>query len=95
MRTSRQAKRSCWRRFCDTIGRPTPVGEVRRMIKRMSGVRREWDYPVLTRGKDVAVTEEKAEMMAKAFVQVYSLANLSEEGKRGASWSAGEEGGWK
>jgi hypothetical protein len=31
-----------------------------KMIKRMSGVRREWDYPVLTSGKDVSVTDEKA-----------------------------------
>ncbi|KAK6328902.1 hypothetical protein J4Q44_G00008800 [Coregonus suidteri] len=70
-------------RFCDTIGRETPVGEVWGVIKRMSGVRREWDYPVLTSGEDVAVTdEEKAEMMAKAFVQVHSSANLS-EGQRG------------
>ena len=81
-RTICQAKRSRWRRFCDTIGRATPVGEVWGMIKRMSGVRREWDYPVLTSGKDVAVTDEKAEIMAKAFVQVHSLANLSEEGQR-------------
>ena len=50
-------------------------------MKRMSGVRREWDYPVLTSGKDVAVTDEKAEIMAKAVVQVHSLANLSEEGR--------------
>jgi hypothetical protein len=49
----------------------------------MSGVRREWDYPVLTSGKDVAVTdEEKAEMMAKALVQVHCSANWSEEGQR-------------
>jgi hypothetical protein len=56
-------------------------------------LRGKWNYPVLTSGKDVAVTDEKAEMMAKAFVEVHSSANLSEEGERenerGASWSAG------
>jgi hypothetical protein len=35
------------------------VGEVWEMIKRMSGVRMEWDYPVLTSGKDVAVTDRR------------------------------------
>ena len=53
------------------------------MIKRMSGVTRWWDYPLLTSGDDMAVTdEEKAEIIAKAFVQMHSLANLSEEGGR-------------
>jgi hypothetical protein len=53
------------------------------MIKRMSGVRGEWYYPVLTSGKDVAVTDEdKAEMMAEAMLQVHSSANLSQEGQR-------------
>jgi hypothetical protein len=70
------------------------------MMKRMSGVRREWDYPVLTSGEDMAVTdEEKAEMMAKAFVKVPSLATFSEDGERenerGAPWSAGKEEGCK
>ena len=74
-RTIRQAKRSCWCQFCDTIGSVTPVGVVWVMIKRMSGVRREWDYPVLTSGKDVAVTDEKAAM--------HSSAHLSEEEQKG------------
>ena len=56
------------------------MGGVWEIIKRMSGVRREWDYTVLTSGKDVAVTaEEKAEMMAKVFVSVHSSVHLSEE----------------
>ena len=38
----------------------------------MSGVRREWDYLVLTSREDMSVIdEEKAEVMAKAFVQVH------------------------
>jgi Cu/Ag efflux pump CusA len=49
----------------------------------LRGVRREWDYPVLMSGEDLAVTDEKAEMMAEVFVQVHSLANLSEERQTG------------
>ena len=49
------AKRECWRRFCGNIGRTTPVGEVWWMIKRMSGVRRDLDLPVLKSGEIVAV----------------------------------------
>ncbi len=36
--------------FCDEIGKNTPVEEVWNMIKKMSGVRREYDYPVLNIG---------------------------------------------
>jgi hypothetical protein len=86
--------------LASVLGRATPVGKLWWMMKRMSGVRREWDYPVLTSGEDMAVTdEEKAEMMAKAFVKVPSLATFSEDGERenerGAPWSAGKEEGCK
>lgn len=54
------------------------------MIKSMRGIRREWNYPVLKMGEEVAVSdEEKVEMLAKAFIQIHSSNNLSEEGKRG------------
>ncbi|KAJ8007976.1 hypothetical protein DPEC_G00099930 [Dallia pectoralis] len=67
-----------------SLGRVTPVGEVWGMIKRISGVRREWDYPVLVSGEVQAVTDgEKAEMLAQAFVRVHSSENLSMEGRRG------------
>lgn len=50
----------------------------------MSGLRREWEHPVLRNGEDMAVrNEEEAEMLVWAFVQVHSSNNLMEEGKRG------------
>lgn len=53
------------------------------MIKRMSGDRREWNYPILYNGIDSAVTnKEKAELMMKMFVKVHSSNNLSEEARR-------------
>lgn len=45
-KTIRQAKRTHWRKFCDTVGNITPVGEVWG-IRTMGGNRREWSYPAL------------------------------------------------
>lgn len=38
-RTVRQAKRTSWRKFCDEIGRTTPVRDVWGMMNRMGGDR--------------------------------------------------------
>ncbi len=79
-----KAKRQSWQTFCNKIGRSTPVGEVWSMIKSMRGIRKEWQYPILKMGEEVAVSDgEKAEMIAKALIQIHSSNNLSEEGKRG------------
>lgn len=82
-RTKCKAKRACWRNFCDKIGRTTPVGEIWGMIKRMEGDRKDWEYPVIATEEEVAVSSrEKAEIMAKTFVQIHSSENLSEEERR-------------
>jgi Cu/Ag efflux pump CusA len=70
------------------LGKGIEQKYVKQTVKRMMemwlrGVRREWDYPVLMSGEDLAVTDEKAEMMAEVFVQVHSSANLSEERQTG------------
>ncbi len=78
-RTVRQAKRASWRKFCNEIGRSTPVCEVWGMIKRMGGVRREWEIPVIITEEGTAISnKDKAEIMAKAFVKIHSSDNLSE-----------------
>uniref|UniRef100_A0A3B3Q2D7 Reverse transcriptase domain-containing protein n=1 Tax=Paramormyrops kingsleyae TaxID=1676925 RepID=A0A3B3Q2D7_9TELE len=83
-KTVRQAKRICWRTYCSSIGDTTQIGDVWTMIKKMGGERRDWSYPVLSNGNEVAVTnEEKGEMLVNAFAKVHSTNNLSEEGKRG------------
>lgn len=54
------------------------------MTNSMRGIRREWKYPVLNLGEKVALSdEEKAEVIAKAFIEIHSSDNLTEEGKRG------------
>ncbi len=80
----RSAKRQSWQKFCNKIGRSTPVGEVWDMIKSMKGIRREWKYSVMKVGEKAAASdEEKAEMIAKALIEIHSSNNLTEEGKRG------------
>ena len=52
------------------------------MIKKMEGNRREWNYPILSDGEQVDITNsEKAEMMVNTLSMVHSSDNLSEEEK--------------
>ncbi len=78
----REVKKEYWRMFCDEIGKNTPVEEVWNMIKKMSGVRREYDYPVLNIGGKIAVSDkDKGEMFRKEFSKVNSSDNLMKESK--------------
>lgn len=80
----RSAKRHSWQSFCNKIGRVTPVGDVWGMIKSMRGIRKEYQDPVLKGDEEVAISdEERAEMIEKELVKIYSSHNLSEEAKRG------------
>ncbi|KAI2655937.1 RNA-directed DNA polymerase from mobile element jockey [Labeo rohita] len=80
----KKAKRDSWREYCNKIGRTTPLGDVWGMIRKMRGIRKDWQYPVLKSGETIAVTNgEKAEIIAKALVEIHSSNNLSEAGKRG------------
>ncbi|XP_039535824.1 uncharacterized protein LOC120484610 [Pimephales promelas] len=52
------------------------------MIKKMSGLRREYEYPVLCIGEEIAISdEEKAEMFRKEFSKINSSDNLMRECK--------------
>lgn len=78
-RTARRVKSLCWREFCASIGRTTPIGKVWGMIKKMRGIRQKWSLPVLKKGNELAVDRiEKVEMFAQAFGQVHSSDNLTE-----------------
>ena len=53
------------------------------MIRKMGGDRRVWEYPVITLEEQTAVCDgDKAELLAKAFVKVHSVDNLTVEGRR-------------
>ncbi len=54
-KTIRQARRTCWRKFCGSIGNTTQIGEVWGMIKKMGGNRRDWKKSVLSTGNEVAI----------------------------------------
>lgn len=83
-RIIRQRKRAYWRDYCSTIGSNININDVRRMIKKMEGNRREGNYPILSDGEQLAISNlEKAEMMVNTLSKVHSSSNLSEEERRG------------
>lgn len=52
-KTIKTAKKEYWRKFCDSIGRSSPVETVWGMIKKMKGNGKEYGYPVLVDGQNV------------------------------------------
>ena len=81
-RTIRTAKRSCWRQYCNTIGRETKLSDIWGVIRKMSGIRRTTAIPVLKSGSITAVkNQEKAELLVNTFVKIHSSENLSESAK--------------
>lgn len=81
-RVVRKAKRDFWRAFCNEIGRSTPVEDLWNMIKKIRGISKEFELPVLKMGDESAITdEEKAIMFQKAFMKVNSSRNVCEERK--------------
>lgn len=54
------------------------------MIKKMVGKRREWNYPILSDGFQLAISNlEILEIMVNILSRVHSSSNLSEEERRG------------
>ncbi|MGL5710890.1 MAG: hypothetical protein ACRCW9_08655 [Cetobacterium sp.] len=53
------------------------------MIRRMGGIRKNFNMPVLMKGDEIAITnKEKAEMLVEIFVKVNSSSNLTERLRR-------------
>ena len=82
-KTIRLAKRTYWRQYCNKIGRETQLAEeVWGMIRKMNGIKSNFEIPVMHSNNITAVsTVEKAELLAKTFVQVHSSGNLSVKAK--------------
>ncbi|MGL4646262.1 MAG: hypothetical protein ACRCVL_03935, partial [Cetobacterium sp.] len=79
----KQAKRKYWQSFCSTIGRETRIGEVWGVLKKMAGVYRTQNIPVLVdEGKTAVTQEDKAEMLASTFQKAHSSDNLGINYKR-------------
>lgn len=77
-KTIKTAKRNYWRNFCSGIGTCISVNEVWGMIKKMRGIRKTKEIPVMQQGKQEAISDiEKAEMLAQTFVKSHSTTNLS------------------
>lgn len=66
----------------NTLGRSTPLDRVWGVIKRMSGNKREYGYPIMKEGEKIIVESNgKAELLARTFVKIHSNGNLSNEEK--------------
>ena len=78
----RKAKRERRGAFCDTIGRDTSFNDVWGMIRRMGGIRREFSLPAIQFNEEIMRTDkDKAEALAKVFVRIHSVNNLSPEAR--------------
>lgn len=82
-KTIKTQKRIFWREYCNSLGREVQLSEVWGMIRRMAGVRRNYELPVLQYGDIVAISNlEKAELLVQHFRNVHSSDNLSEEARK-------------
>ncbi|MGL5578150.1 MAG: RNA-directed DNA polymerase, partial [Fusobacteriaceae bacterium] len=78
-RVIRTAKRTYWREFCNRIGEEIDINDLWAMIRKMGGIQRNYNIPVLVNNDKIAVSDDdKAEMLAEAFVMVHSSTNISD-----------------
>ena len=64
-RIVRKSKKEYWIKFCNSIGRYTPIERVWGMIRRMRGCGRSYGYPVMQDGDNMVTSSEgKAELIA-------------------------------
>lgn len=55
-----------------SIGRETQLSDVWGMIRRMSGIKRKHEIPVLCQHRKMAISNiDKAEMIAKGLVKIF------------------------
>lgn len=81
-RIVRKAKVMYWKLFCNGVGNNTPIEEVWGMMKKMRGIQKSKEYPVLSMEGEIAAEDgEKVEMFLKTFVKINSTENLTEQSK--------------
>ena len=79
----KKSKKSAWRDYCSTIGREIKIGDVWKMLKKMSGKKVFTKISVLEDGEVLAITDkEKADLLGKAFASVHSGDHLDEKHKQ-------------
>lgn len=75
----RTAKRTYWRKFCNRIGKEIDINDLWAMIRKMGGIQRNYNIPVLVNNDKITVSDnDKAEMLAEAFVMVHSNTNITD-----------------
>lgn len=78
-RVIRTAKRIYWRKLCNRTGDAIYINDSWAMIRKMGGIQRNYNIPVLVNNDKIAVSDnDKAEMLVEAFVMVHSSTNISD-----------------
>lgn len=82
-REIRIAKRMFWREYCNRIGEDIEINDVWNMIRKMGGIQRNINIPVLVGHGKIAIKDsDKAEMLVEAFVKVHSNDNITDNMKK-------------
>ncbi len=59
-----------WKSYCNEIGKNTPLEEVWGMMKKIKGIHKNKEYPVLSMGGEIVVEDgEKVEMFLKTVLK--------------------------
>ncbi|KAL2077950.1 hypothetical protein ACEWY4_025635 [Coilia grayii] len=90
-RVIKSAKRSSWRVFCSSLSGETPISQLWATVRKMNGVGRKVNLPVLVYEGGMAVTPvEKANILVETFRKVHSSDNLDKLSRETRDQSAGE-----
>ena len=72
------AKKTCWRKFCESLGKHEQMGKVWRMAKSFSGGQKSFPIPKLTLDQNVASSaSENASLLALIFSETSRTTNYS------------------
>ena len=78
----KNSKRRAWREYCSTIGREVKIGDVWKMLKKMSGKKVFTKISVLEDGEVLAITDKEKADLGKAFASVHSGDHLDDKHKQ-------------
>lgn len=89
-RTIKSAKRNSWREYCASLAGDTPISNLWSTVKKMNGVTRKLDVPVLVVENVTAVSPaEKANLLVETFRKVHSSDNVDQDSRNVRDQSLG------
>lgn len=89
-RVIKSAKRDSWREYCSSLSGDTPISQLWSTVRRMNGIGKKVDIPVLVVGASTAMTPaEKANLLVESFRKVHSFDNVDQESRDMMNQSVG------